>query len=617
VDKIISKHACTSFAVVLLLFGLTPQNNVMSIPRPFPIILAVLVSAVAGATAVMAETSPEPAKVSPAAASVMTTEIDFYLARGEADACGRGCNEWIAAEGKIDAGAASRLRRLMAKLGRRRPAIYLHSPGGSIAGALELGRLIHDQKLTVSVAHTVPRGCERDKTFEKSCEALKRSGQALESEFDQTVALCNSSCVYVLSGGVVRVVPPWVKLGIHDVGLDPDKKPPPAALAEQVKKVAHAHIQDYLRDMGFDKGLFTAASAIPYTSHRFLERDEVVRFGIDRRDFGESVWRFVDKPKLEMDKRFFLRIDGDQVRYVDGLASLVCGAGTAVGVALTRLHVASGPSGSGLRPVGINVNGQRIDLPNQIPSRDFDTRWASVPASTFDTIGDATIGVSGFGLDGSVGSLALNTDGFSAAYAKLRKSCDESARGAVALAPLTAPSTQLFTTPWTKPIVSPFALGDKSAWEQNPPAAQGPAAPQNAPAAATPPQAKTVQSAPTADLPPQAEPIQRGCTTKIADAPLHVTGRVTSFIPDEQALERTSAVEAQLGAEISPAYVSLRRVVVERYPQSDDWSTMAAVPENLNVKIGDVVELNSRYRDPGLPCHFIPWTIDHLVDHAE
>jgi hypothetical protein len=44
---------------------------------------------------------------------------------------------------------------------------------------------------------------------------------------------------------------------------------------------------------------------------------------------------------------------------------------------------------------------------------------------------------------------------------------------------------------------------------------------------------------------------------------------------------------------------------------------MAAVPENLDVKIGDVVELNSRYRDPGLPCHFIPWTIDHLVDHAE
>jgi hypothetical protein len=602
---------------VLFLSGLTPHNNVMSIPRLFPIILAALVSAVAGATAAMAETSPEPAKASPAGASVLATEIEFYLARGEADACGRGCNEWIVAEGKIDAGAAPRLRRLLAKLGRRRPAIYFHSPGGSVAGALELGRLIHDQRLTVSVAHTVPRGCDRDKPLEKSCEALKRSGQELESEFDQTVALCNSSCVYVLAGGVVRVVPPWVKLGIHDVGLDPEKKLPPSALAEQAKKVAHAHIQEYLRDMGFDKGLFTAASAIPYASHMFLERDEVVRFGIDRREFGETVWRFVDKPKLEMDKRFFLRIDGDPVRYVDALASLVCGAGAAVGVALTRLHVASGPSGSGLRPVNINVNGQRIDLPTQIPSRDFDTRWASVPASTFDAVGDATIGVSGFGLDGSVGSLALNTDGFSAAYAKLRKSCDESPRGAVASAPLTVPSTALFATPWTKPIVTPFALGDKSAWGQNPPTAQDPAVPQNTPAAATPPEAKTVQSAPTANMPPQAEPTPRGCTTKIADAPLRVTGRVTSFIPNEQALERTSAVESRLGAEISPAYVSLRRVVVERYPQSDNWSTMAAVPENLDVKIGDLVELNSRYRDPGLPCHFIPWTIDHLVDHAE
>ena len=34
--------------------------------------------------------------------------IVFYLAKGEADACGPGCNEWIAAEGQIDAGAARR-----------------------------------------------------------------------------------------------------------------------------------------------------------------------------------------------------------------------------------------------------------------------------------------------------------------------------------------------------------------------------------------------------------------------------------------------------------------------------------------------------------------------------
>src|SRR5450432_125276 len=146
----------------------------MPTPRPLAIVLAVLVSAVAGAAAVTAEPLPEPAKA-PAAMA----EIVFYLARGEADACGRGCNEWIVAEGKIDPGAAQRFRRLLAKLGHRRLPVFFHSPGGSVAGSIELGRLIRDQKLEVSVAHTIPLRCDLDKPLEKPCEALKRSGQEL------------------------------------------------------------------------------------------------------------------------------------------------------------------------------------------------------------------------------------------------------------------------------------------------------------------------------------------------------------------------------------------------------------------------------------------------------
>jgi hypothetical protein len=219
-------------------------------PRLLPIVLAVLVS-----TAGCAAAGTDPAKATPAGPSAPAmAEIEFYLARGEADACGPGCREWIAAEGKIDAGAAQRLRRLLAKLGRARPPIYLHSPGGSIAGGLELGRLIRDQKLEVSVAHPVPLGCDRDKPPEKSCEAQKRSAQGLEAEFDPTIAMCNSACVYVLAGGSVRLVPPMVKLGIHDVGLDPAKTPPRGALL-QAKTLAHERIQEYLREMGFIRRL--------------------------------------------------------------------------------------------------------------------------------------------------------------------------------------------------------------------------------------------------------------------------------------------------------------------------------------------------------------------------
>jgi len=98
----------------------------MRTPRPLAILVVLLVSTVLDVATVNA--SPERAKASPAEAKVAAIpEIEFYLARGDANACGRGCNEWIAAEGKIDLSAAQRLRRLLTKLGARRPrSIFIH-----------------------------------------------------------------------------------------------------------------------------------------------------------------------------------------------------------------------------------------------------------------------------------------------------------------------------------------------------------------------------------------------------------------------------------------------------------------------------------------------------------
>jgi hypothetical protein len=112
----------------------------------------------------------------------------------------------------------------------------------------------------------------------------------------------------------------------------------------------------------------------------------------------------------------------------------------------------------------------------------------------------------------------------------------------------------------------------------------------------------------------QADLTQQSCTAQLPGAPDHVTGRVTQFVPAEQVLSATRAVEAQVGAKISPAYLPLRRAGIEG--QNGSFSTMAAIPEYMTVKIGDLVELNSRYRDASLPCHFIPWTINRLVDRA-
>jgi hypothetical protein len=108
----------------------------------------------------------------------------------------------------------------------------------------------------------------------------------------------------------------------------------------------------------------------------------------------------------------------------------------------------------------------------------------------------------------------------------------------------------------------------------------------------------------------QQQQVPQSCTAQLpAEAQLG-TGLVTSFLTDEQVSAATRSVEAQTGAKVNPAYLRLRHVSV-RYAQS--LETIAAVPENMSVKIGDTVELKFRHRDPSLACHFIPVTINRLL----
>jgi hypothetical protein len=109
----------------------------------------------------------------------------------------------------------------------------------------------------------------------------------------------------------------------------------------------------------------------------------------------------------------------------------------------------------------------------------------------------------------------------------------------------------------------------------------------------------------------QSEKAQQSCSSQIPDAPQHVTARVTGTVTSEEALAATRAVESQLGAKISPAYLALPRVNAQ-LPTGQ--ATLAAIPVSMTVKIGDLVELNTRYRDRSLPCHFIPWTINRVID---
>ena len=100
----------------------------------------------------------------------------------------------------------------------------------------------------------------------------------------------------------------------------------------------------------------------------------------------------------------------------------------------------------------------------------------------------------------------------------------------------------------------------------------------------------------------------------IPEAPQQVMARVIGAITRKQTLAATARVEAGIGAKVNPIYLKWAHVDTVLSPSGAE--TIAAIPPGVIVKTGDIVELNLRYRDPRLPCQFVPVTVTRVVKAA-
>jgi hypothetical protein len=147
----------------------------------------------------------------------------------------------LMATGTIAPGISEAFAAEVAKRGDYIKTVVLNSPGGSVADALAMGRLI------------------RDKNFATEIEAGK---------------YCASSCPLVFAGGVERRVGDKAIIGVHQVAAVGSAGGPPRDEMNVAQNIS-ARCQRYLGDMGVNLQVWVHAMETPHDKLFVFKPDEL------------------------------------------------------------------------------------------------------------------------------------------------------------------------------------------------------------------------------------------------------------------------------------------------------------------------------------------------------
>lgn len=236
------------------------------------------------------------AEAPPAERPGFASRLTIYLAKGAPDACGPGCDRWIAIEGQIDQDAAARIRRFLAGVKDTQRPIYLHSPGGNVEQSYAIGRLLRSRKAIARVGRTIATACAAGTQIDAACLKIKNATGEVEAEITTYHAMCNSACGYLFLGATSREVAPDAALAVHDsrLILKFQGNPPPELLAEARRRRIAGAERDraaFIAAMGISRELDALIRTVKFENLHVLTRAELYRFGIDTRPLAETTWR--------------------------------------------------------------------------------------------------------------------------------------------------------------------------------------------------------------------------------------------------------------------------------------------------------------------------------------
>ena len=281
------------------------------------VLAAVFVLVCGSATAQTVVRPAQPARAKLAARALQIHPVVFYVAKGTADACGNGCDTWIAIEGQIDGSAAARFRKFFKPLRDRNLPIYITSPGGNLEQALAMGTFLHARPAVVRVARTVVKECGFEAQDSDVCLKLKQSGRELTGDLWTRNAICNSACPYFLLGASTREIAPDTLLGVHSAKVVTQflgVVPTPEMLATATRRGrerSNGLLASYFARMGADTGLLKLVSTVKFEDVHLLTREEIIRFGIDRREQVETPWQFENGARGMVGKVVTQKVESD------------------------------------------------------------------------------------------------------------------------------------------------------------------------------------------------------------------------------------------------------------------------------------------------------------------
>ena len=224
----------------------------------------------------------------PAQAGDRTLPMRFDLRRqGPAESCGATCKTYIAASGAITADSARDFTRAMQGRDLTDAILVLDSDGGSVLGAIALGREVRKLRLAATVGRVVDfkgdgvgRAAAKDFAKDNAKDNLGRNADIPAVVSPR--ADCESMCAFVLLGGVQRTVPIEARVMVHQIWLGDRRDDPTAATysAEDLVLVQRdiGRLAQFTAEMGASIDLLDLALRIPpWEPLHTMTRDELRR----------------------------------------------------------------------------------------------------------------------------------------------------------------------------------------------------------------------------------------------------------------------------------------------------------------------------------------------------